>query len=127
MDREDVNNRPVNFRDLHEDILIHKFNVQSLLACFSLVDGSKNPAGGEKKLDTNNPNGNNPKNGGGKCKSGNEGNKNEGEKERPGPIENKDQVPEFKMTKNETLQKIQGKCVISRAKFKDTCMWEFVM
>jgi hypothetical protein len=63
LDRENVNNRLVDFRDLHKDFLLHKFNVQSLLACFSLVDESKNPAGVETMTsNTNNPNGNNPKN-----------------------------------------------------------------
>ncbi len=62
-------------------------------------------------LNMNNPNGNNPKNGGGKCKPGNEGNKSEGGKKKPGPVENKDQVPEFKMKENETWDKFQGKCV----------------
>jgi hypothetical protein len=83
VDREDVNNCLVNFRDLHKDILLHKINVQSLPACFSLVNKNKTPTGEEKKmLDTNSPNGNNPKHGGGKRKFGNDGNKNEGEKKR---------------------------------------------
>ncbi len=54
---------------------------------------------------TNNPNGNNPKNGGGKRKSGNEGNKSKGGKKTPGPVENKNQLPEFKMKENKTNSK----------------------
>jgi hypothetical protein len=123
LDREDVNNCLVDFRDLHEDVLLHKFNVQSLLACFSLVNDSEIPAGGEpKKLDATNLNENNPKNGGGKRKSGSKGCKNESGKKQFGAVENKDQVSEFKMTKNETWEKFQGKCVEYRAKFKDTYM-----
>jgi hypothetical protein len=123
LDKEDVDDCLVNFRDLHEDILLHKFNVQSILTCFSLVDESKKSSRRIKKtLDINNPNGNNPKNGGGKCKSGNDGDKNEGKKKRTGTIENKEQVPEFKMKENETWKKYQGKCIESQAKFKDTYM-----
>jgi hypothetical protein len=114
LDREDVNNRLVDFRDLHKEVLLYKFNVQSLSACFSLVDKNKNPAGVETTtLNTNNQNGNNPENGGGKCKSGNKGNKRKGGKKRHGPVENKDQIPEFKMTENKTWDKFQGKCVES--------------
>jgi hypothetical protein len=114
LDREDINNCLVNFRDLHKGVLLHKFNVQSLPAFFSLEDKSKKPAGVETTTsNTNNPNGNNPKNEGSKCKSGNEGNKSKGGKKRPHPVEHKDQVPEFKMTENETWDKFQGKCVES--------------
>ncbi len=106
MDREDVNNCLVDFRDLHEDVLLNKFNVQSLPACFSLVNDSKIPAGGEpKKLDATNLDGNNPKNGGSKLKLGSNGNKNESGKKQFGAVKNKDQVPEFKMMKNETWEK----------------------
>jgi hypothetical protein len=77
LDREDVNNRLVDFRDLHEDVLLNKFNIQSLPACFFLVNNSKIPARGEPKMsDATNLNGNNPKNGGGKRKSGSNGNEN---------------------------------------------------
>ncbi len=72
LDREDVNNRLIDFRDLHEDVLLHKFNVQSLPACFSLVDNSKISAGGDTKLsNATNPGENNNKKEGSKCKSGN--------------------------------------------------------
>ncbi len=98
MDREDVNNRLIDFRDLHEDVLLHKFNIQSLRACFSLVDDSKISAEGDiKLLDAINPGGNNNKKEGSKCKSGNEDNENKGTKKRFGLVKNKDQVPEFKM------------------------------
>jgi hypothetical protein len=123
LDREDVNNRLVDFRDLHKDVLLHKFNVQSLPACFSLVDGSKISAGGDTKLsDATNPGGNNNKKEGSKCKSGNENNKNESNKKRFGLVETKDQVPEFKMMVGEKWEKFQGKCNESREKFKDTFM-----
>ncbi len=92
----------VDFRDLHEDVLLHKFNVQSLLAWFSLVEDSKISAGGDTKLsDATNPGGNNTKKEGSKRKSGNEDNENKGNKKRFGPVENKDQVPEFKMMEGE--------------------------
>jgi hypothetical protein len=78
LDREDINNCLVDFIDLHEDVLLNKFNVQSLPASFSLVKDSKFPAGGEPKtLDATNLNGYNPRNGGGKHKSGSSGNKRE--------------------------------------------------
>jgi hypothetical protein len=123
LDREEVNNCLVDFRDLHEDVLLNKFDVQSLPACFSLVNESKILAGGEpKKSDATNLNRNNPKNGGSKHKSGSNGNKNKSGKKRCGAVENKDQVTEFKMTENETWEKFQGKCVEYQAKFKDTYM-----
>jgi hypothetical protein len=111
LDREDVNNRLVDFRDLYEDVLLNKFIVRSPPACFSLVNGSKLPARGEPKTsNATNLNGNNPQNGGGKCKSGSNGNKSKSGKKRFGAVENKDQVPE-KMTENEAREKIRGKCV----------------
>ncbi len=123
MDREDVNNCLVHFRDLHKDVLLHQYNVQSLLACFSLVGDSKISAGGDTKLlDATNPGGNNTKKEGSKCKSSNEDNENESNKKRFGLVKNKDQVPEFKMIEGEKWEKFQGKCIESRAKFKDTFM-----
>jgi hypothetical protein len=114
LDREDVNNHLVDFRDLHKDVLLHKFNVQSLPACFSLVDDSKISAGGDTKLsDATNPGGNNNKKEGSKRKSGNEDNENKGNKKRFGVVENKDQVPEFKMMEGEKWGKFQGKCTES--------------
>jgi hypothetical protein len=109
LDREDINNHLIDFRDLHEDVLLNKLNIQSLPACFCLVNDRKILAGGEpKKSDTTNLNGNNPKNGGGKCKSGSDGNKNKSGKKGFGAVENKDQVPEFKMTKNERWENSRG-------------------
>ena len=114
LDREDVNNRLVDFRDLHKDVLLHKFNVQFLPKCFSLVDDSKISAGGDTKLsDATNPGGNNNKKEGSKRKSGNEDNENKGNKKRFGLVENKDQVPEFKMMEGEKWEKFQGKCIES--------------
>jgi hypothetical protein len=114
LDRENFNNCLVDFRDLHKDILLHKFNDQSLLACFSLVDGSKISAGGDTKLlDATNPGGNNTKKEGSKRKSGNEDNENKGNKKRFGLVENKVQVPEFKMMEGEKWEKFQGKCIES--------------
>jgi hypothetical protein len=119
LDREDVNNRLVDFRDLHEDILLHKFNVKSLPACFSMVDESKTPAGGDtQKLDqTGN---NDTKKGSGKRKGGKEGEENDSGKKRSGAVENKDQFPEFKMKEGKKWENFQGKCVEHHAKFKDT-------
>ncbi len=37
-------------------------------------------------------------------------------------IENKDQVPEFKMKDGKSWEKFQGKCTDFRAKVKDTIM-----
>ncbi len=124
LDREDVNNHLVDFRYLHKDVLLHKFNVQSLAACFSLVDNSKISAGGDTKLssDATNPGGNNTKKEGSKHKSGNEDNENKGNKKRFGFVENKDQVPEFKMMEGDKWEKFQGKCIESQVKFKDTFM-----
>jgi hypothetical protein len=39
-----------------------------------------------------------------------------------GFIENKDQVPEFKIRDRESLEKFQGKCTNFHAKLKDTIM-----
>ncbi len=54
-----------------------------------------------------------PKKEGSKRKSGNEDNENEGNKKRFGLVENKDQVPEFKMMEGEKWEKFQGKCIES--------------
>jgi hypothetical protein len=90
LDREDVNNCLVDFRVLHKVVLLHKVNVQSLLACVSLVDDSKISAGGDTKLsDATNPGGNNNKKEGSKCKSGNEDNETEGNKKRFGLVKKK--------------------------------------
>jgi hypothetical protein len=72
--------------------------------------------------DATNPGGNNNKKEGSKCKSGNKDNENKGNKKRFGLVKNKDQVPEFKMMEGEKWEKFQGKCIESRAKFKDTFM-----
>ncbi len=99
---------------LHKDVFLHKFNVQSLPACFSLVDDSKISAGGDAKLsDATNPGGNNNKKEGSKRKSGNEDNENNENKKRFGLVENKDQVPEFEMMEEEKWEKFQGKCIES--------------
>ncbi len=112
LDREDVNNHLVDFRDLHEDVLLHKFNVQSLPACFSLVDDSKISAGGDTTLsDATNPGGNNNKKEGSKRKSGNKDNEIKGNKKKFGLVKNNDQVPEFKMMEGEKWEKFQGKCI----------------
>ena len=76
--REDVNNRIVDFCDLHEDILLHKFNVKSLPACFSMVDATTSTAGGDPKPDQTGDN--DTKKGGGKCKGSKDGKENEGGK-----------------------------------------------
>ncbi len=37
LNRDAANTRLISFRDVHEDVILQKFNVQSLLACFSLT------------------------------------------------------------------------------------------
>ena len=49
LNREDVNNRLVDFRDLHEVVLLHKFNNKPLPACFSMVDANKTTTEGDTK------------------------------------------------------------------------------
>ena len=121
LDREDVNNRLVDFRELHEDVLLNKFNVKSLPACFSMVSTDKTPVTGDTKtLDTSNND--DTKKGGGKRKGGKEGDENDSGKRRSGVVENKDQVPEFKMAEGKKRESFQGKCVEHRAKYKDTFM-----
>jgi hypothetical protein len=120
LDGEDVNNRIVNFRNLHEDILLHKFNSKSLPACFSMVDVTTSTAGGNPKSDQTGDN--DTKKGGGKRKGSKDGEENEGGKKRSGSVKNKDQVPEFKMKADEKWESFQGKCIKHRAKFKDTYM-----
>jgi len=121
LDREDVNNRLVDFRDLHEDVLLHKFNVKSLPACFLMAKTDNTPAdgGGTKSAKSSDED---KKKGENKQKGGRESKAHENGTKRSGTVENKDQVPEFKMKDGETWENFQGKCVEHRAKYKDTFM-----
>jgi len=76
LDREDVNNRLVDFRDLHEDVLLHKFNVKSLPACFSMAVEDKTSVEGDARASEDSGN-DNPKRGGGKRKGGKSGDDND--------------------------------------------------
>ncbi len=120
LDREDVNNHIVDFCNLHEDILLHKFNVKSLPACFSMVDATTSTTGGNPKLDQTGDN--DTKKIGGKRKGSKDGEENKGGKKRSGSVKNKDHVPEFKMKADKKWESFQGKCIEHQAKFKDTYM-----
>jgi hypothetical protein len=100
LDREDVNNRLIEFGEIHDDVIFNKFNVASLPASFTLVNKvkktGKENAGINPKVTLKPNNEKNPR-GIGKCKGGNEGKgEDDGKKEAFGLIKNKDQVPEFK-------------------------------
>ncbi len=126
LDREDVNNLLIKFEEIHDDVIFNKFNVAFLPASFTLVNKVKktgndsaviDPKVTLKPKDEKNPHSKE------KCKGCNESKEEDcGKKKAFGLIENKDQVPEYKMKGIESLEKFQGKCTNFRAKLKDTIM-----
>jgi hypothetical protein len=92
LDREDINNRIVDFGSLHKDILLQKFNVKSLPARFTLVDDGKATTGKDMKMPGKQDDNNSAKTGRGKKIGGKDGDENKGSKKRSGAIDNKDHL-----------------------------------
>ena len=110
-DRENVNEKFIDFDELHMSILLHRFNI-ILPANFHKKTPTE-PAPGKE----NDP----KKKNGGKRKG--DGKDDEGGRKRDNKLVNNDQVPEFKMKEGETWEKtFQGKCIDKRVKLNDVIM-----
>jgi hypothetical protein len=111
-DREDVNQRVINFDGLNMDIILHRFHA-ILPPLFHKLNN---------KSDEKNNSKFGARNGGkGKRKGGSNGNKEEqrnSQKKMSKKITNANQVKEFKMAEGETWEgTFQGKCPESRVKW----------
>jgi hypothetical protein len=51
LDREDVNNRLIEFGEIHDDVIFNKFNVASLPASFTLVNKLKKTGKDDAAID----------------------------------------------------------------------------
>jgi hypothetical protein len=113
-DREDVDERFINFEDLHMNILLSRFNM-TLPSNFHKKEADSKPTSGKE---------NDPNKKAGKGKRKGEGKDEEKENKRgANKLVNSDQVPEFKMKENETWEKtFQGKCADKRVKLHGTFM-----
>lgn len=110
-DRENVNEKFIDFDELHMSILLHRFNI-ILPANFHKKTPTEPAPGKENDA---------KKKGGGKRKG--DGKDDEGGRKRDNRLVNNDQVPEFKMKEGETWEKtFQGKCIDKRAKLNDVIM-----
>ena len=110
VDREDVDERFINFDDLHMNILLSRFTM-TLPSNFH-----------KKAADTESTQGkeNDPNRKTGKGKRKGEGKDDEKNKRGNNKLINADQVPEFMMKEGETWETYQGKCPQKRVKFMGT-------
>jgi hypothetical protein len=113
-DREDANERFINFEDLHMNILLSCFNM-TLPSNFHKKATDSEPMSGKE---------NDPNRKAGKGKRKGEGKDDEKENKRgANRLINSDQVPELKMKENKTWEStFQGKCADKRVKYLGTYM-----
>ncbi len=99
-----------HLNDLHEDVILQKFNVAALPASFSVVEPTTKSNDEPDQKKKSNDTSNNAENKKEKCKNGGEGGNKEGKK-KYSSVENTDQIADFKMKEGETWEKFQGSCI----------------